>query len=575
MGVPAAGLPRPRGFALLWLAAILVPLAGVVLAGVMAWRDIRGEAEARIERSAEMLRQHALRALGTQEAILAAAARAIDGMDWESLRLSRAAHDLLADLVRAGAPVVSGIIVIDASDHTILASYEFPARDVDLSGRDYVQALRLSSAEVSVGEVVTSRPMGWRVFAVARRAPPRPGEQGRPGIIASSFSPAPFEGFYASVVENPGDVIVLLREDGALLARHPPLPDGTAEPALRAAMARSLPTLEGSASPVEPAGSPVDGQERLYSVRRVGEWPVLVAYGMDMRALRSAWRHRMLPPAAGGLAAAALLLALTAIAARGARRQREEAESRAEAEAQLARAGRAAALGLLTAGLAHEVKNLVQAVRSGTRVMERRADDPAEVRRCAALLAQAANRGGRLVDGMLAFARGGAEMPATPPPLDLHAALPPLVELLGRTLGTGWRVRAELPPDLPPARGDRAGFEAAVVNLAANARDAMPGGGTVTISAGRERLAEPREAMGLRAGIYVVVGVTDSGGGMDAATLARITEPFFTTKQTGTSTGVGLGLATVRGFCAHAGGALRIESTPGHGTTAEMWLPAD
>jgi signal transduction histidine kinase len=571
MAAPAAPLPRARGFALLWLAAILVPLAGVALAGVMSWRDIREEAEARIERSVEMLRQHALRAFGTQEAILAAAARTIDGMDWEGMRLSRAAHEMLADLVRAAAPVVSGIIVIDASDHTILGSYEFPARDIDLSERDYVQALRLGAAEVSVGEVVTSRPMGWRVFAVARRAPPRPGEPGRPGLIASSFSPAPFEGFYASVVENPGDVIVLLREDGALLAGHPPLPDGLAEPALRAAVARSLPTLDGSASPVEPAGSPVDGQERLYAVRQVGEWPVLVAYGMDTAALRSAWRHRMLAPVAGGLAAAALLLALTAIAARGARRERQEAESRAEAEAHLARAGRAAALGLLTAGLAHDVKNLVQAVRSGARLMERRADHPAEVRHCAVLLADAAERGGRLVDGMLAFARGGAEMPEVPPPLDLPAALPPLLELLGHTLGSGWRVRADIPPDLPHARGDRAGFEAAVVNLAANARDAMPGGGTVAISARRERLVEPSEAAGLRAGAYVVVAVADGGAGMDAETLARIGEPFFTTKSPGI--GTGLGLATVRGFCAHAGGALRIDSTPGQGTTAEMWLP--
>jgi signal transduction histidine kinase len=204
--------------------------------------------------------------------------------------------------------------------------------------------------------------------------------------------------------------------------------------------------------------------------------------------------------------------------------------------------------------------------------MERRADDPAEVRRCAALLGDAAERGGRLVNSMLAFARGGGEAADPPPPLDVGATLGEMIELLSRTLGSGWRVNAVLPPDLPPAHGDRPGFEAAVVNLAANARDAMPRGGTVTIAAWVETLADADEALGLRPGRYVVAAVSDGGHGMDEATLSRLGEPFFTTKPPGL--GTGLGLATVRGFCARAGGALRIDSAPGRGTTAAMWLPA-
>ncbi|MGG5808477.1 ATP-binding protein [Falsiroseomonas sp. CW058] len=558
-----------RGFALLWAAAVLVPLIGVMGAGIMSWQDVRTEAEARIDRTAEMLRQHALRALGTQEAILSAAARATAGQEWDALRGSRAAHLMLSDLSAAGAPVVSGVLVTDDQDRPAVASFEFPARPVDLGDRDYVRALRAGSAARAVGEVVESRPMGWRIFPVARTSLPAP-SGGAPGIVVSSFTPTPFEEFYAAVAETPNDVVALLRTDGAVLARHPPVPSGQEDRA-RAAFAQLLTGPRDAGAPVVELRSPFDGRPRLYAVREAGEWPVVVLYGLSSDALHATWRHRMVAPFAGGLGAAALLLGITALAVRGAKLQHAEALSRAEAEAQLARAGRAAAIGLLAAGLAHDVKNLVQAVRSGARLMERRAEDPAEIRRCAALLGDAAERGRRLVDAMVAFARGQAEQEEAEATLEVGTALRELAELLGRTLGSGWRVQAVVPPGLPPARGDRAGFAAAVINLAANARDAMPRGGTVTISAWVEQLAEPLEEAGLKPGRYVVAAVADSGEGMDAVTLARIAEPFFSTKPPGI--GTGLGLATVRGFCARAGGALRFDSLPGRGTTAAMWLP--
>ncbi len=561
------------GFALLRAAAVLLPAIAVAGAGILSWRDVAREATLRLDRTVEMLHHHALGVFATQDAILVATARAASGLGGEQLRDSLPLHRLLADLAAVGGPVVGGALVADGAGRIVSASWEFPARPVDLSDRDYMRALLQGGAERAVGVPIDSRPMGWRLFPIARRAGGEgPGEA---AAIVSSFSPEPFASFYASVVESPGDVVVLVRTDGAVLARHPPLAEAPGE-APRAGWAALLDRLPDGAAPVpRPAvPSPIDGEMRIFAARRLGEWPVAVAYGLGTGALASAWRLRMVAPVAGGVTAAALLLALTGLAQAGARARQAEAEARAEAEAQLARAGRAAALGLLAAGLAHDVKNLVQTVRSGARVMERRADDPAEIRRCAALVGDAAERGGRLVDSMLGFARGRAEAPAAP--LDLHVALRDLSDLLSRTLGGGWTLRAELPDGLPPALGDRAGFEAAVVNLAANARDAMPAGGVITISARAEALAEAAApegpAAGLRAGRYLVTAVADRGPGMDAATLARLGEPFFTTKPAGR--GTGLGLATVRGFCVRAGGALRIESAPGRGTTAEIWLPA-
>ena len=570
---PAAPAPGPRasrGFAALRLAALLVPLLALFGAGFAIWRSVEAEAGSRVERTAGLLRENALRAFGAQDATLAAVSRAMLGREVEALRQDAAFHELLKDLAAAGAPATGGVLVIDGNWRIVSASWEFPARATDLSDRDYVRMLAEQGAPRALGEAVASRPMGWPIIPLARRAPPQPDPTARPGIIVASFSPDALVAFYASVAEHPGDAVALFRADGAVLARHPSheMPD---DAALRPQVAAMLQRIAAAGGRPTWVNSAVDGDRRLFVAHRVGEWPALVAYGMHHDALVEEWWQRMLAPAIGAMSALALLLTLTLMAERSARLQREQADSRAEAEAQLARAGRAASLGLLAAGLAHDVKNLVQAVRSGARVMEQAAGEPEEVRRCARLLADAAERGGKLVESMLGFARGGATPEAAAPPLDVGATLAELAELLERTLGAGWRVQARLPPGLPPAQGDRAGFEAAVVNLAANARDAMPGGGVVTISAQEATIAEGAHPHGLKPGRYVVASVADSGIGMDAATLTRLGEPFFTTKSPGI--GTGLGLATARGFCARAGGALRVESAPGRGTTASIWLP--
>jgi two-component system NtrC family sensor kinase len=559
------------GFRALWAAAVLVPLLALIGAGFATWHAVEQAAGARIERTVGLLHENALRAFGTQEAILAAITQAMAGREPAALQGDAAFHRLLAELAASGAPVVSGILVADRDARIVSASWEHPARPADLSDRDYVTSLAAGMARVAVGAPVASRPMGWDIIPVARRAPPLPDRDELPGLVVSSFSPQALAAFYATVAENPRDVVALFRDDGTPLARHPPDYDAT-DPGMRPRILAMLRQLLAPGAARVWVVSAVDAEHRLFAARRVGDWPVVVAYGMTRDALAAEWRHRMLAPVLGGASAMALLLALTGLAQRGARMQQDQAEQRAEAEAQLARAGRAASLGLLAAGLAHDVKNLVQSVRSGARVMERSATEPAEVRRCARLLADAADRGGRLVDAMLAFARGGAAPDEPAPPLDVAATLAPLSDLLARTLGSGWRVRTQLPPALPRVHADRAGFEAAVVNLAANARDAMPQGGVVTITAHEALLEEGGGPPGLRPGRYVVAAVRDTGTGMDEATLARLGEPFFTTKPPGI--GTGLGLATVRGFCTRAGGALQVESAPGQGTTAAIWLPA-
>jgi signal transduction histidine kinase len=163
--------------------------------------------------------------------------------------------------------------------------------------------------------------------------------------------------------------------------------------------------------------------------------------------------------------------------------------------------------------------------------------------------------------------RGAAEAEA----IDVAAMLRELHEILTHTLGGTVTTRLSLASELPPVRTDKGQLETALINLAVNARDAMPAGGTLTIAALPET-ADGGATGGREAGEHVRIAVIDTGEGMDAATLARVGDPFFTTKPAGL--GTGLGLATVRRFLEQSGGRLDIESAPGRGTVVSLRLPA-
>jgi signal transduction histidine kinase len=251
-------------------------------------------------------------------------------------------------------------------------------------------------------------------------------------------------------------------------------------------------------------------------------------------------------------------------------------ELRTELEARLRRSEAGAAIGQLAAGVAHDFGNVAQAVAGGARMIETHLREPERVQQLAALLAGQAERAGRLAARMPGFARrgaadGGVERSA---PVDVNTVLAEVTELLRQGLRAGVRLRFEPARSLPLlVHAGRAELEAAVINLCVNARDAMPGGGEIVITADRVTVgaAGPHPA-GLPPGDYARVTVRDTGEGMDAATLARVGEPFFTTKPEGQGTGLGLSMA--RGFALRAGGTLWIESTPSVGTAVTIWLPA-
>ena len=247
-------------------------------------------------------------------------------------------------------------------------------------------------------------------------------------------------------------------------------------------------------------------------------------------------------------------------------RLRVEVSERRNAEAALLQAQKVQAVGQLAGGIAHDFNNVLQAVSGGASLIRRRAGDAAAVERLAGMVEDAARRGQSVTRRLLAFARR-EELRAEV--LELGELLGGLREVLAATLGTRYRVEVAAAEGLPPVLADRGQLETVLVNMATNARDAMPGGGTLTFSAAVERVPERRE--GLAAGDYVRLVVADTGEGMSAETLARAAEPFFTTKPLGQ--GTGLGLAMARSFAQGSGGALAIASERGRGTRVSLWLP--
>ena len=240
-------------------------------------------------------------------------------------------------------------------------------------------------------------------------------------------------------------------------------------------------------------------------------------------------------------------------------------------QAKLAQAQRMEALGKLAGGIAHDFNNVLQAVQGGGALIERRPGDMEGVRRRARLVLEAAERGAAITRRLLAFSRRG-DLRAEP--VDAAALLTGMQEMLAHTLGDGIEIRVNVPSGVPPLLADRGQLETVLVNLGANGRDAMAGLGTLTLAAATEIRGHdhgPGQQSNLPAGRYVRLSVSDTGTGMDAETLARASEPFFTTKPTGK--GTGLGLAMARGFVEQSGGSLDIESAPARGTTVRLWFP--
>ncbi|CDN58325.1 Two component sensor kinase/response regulator hybrid (plasmid) [Neorhizobium galegae bv. officinalis bv. officinalis str. HAMBI 1141] len=243
----------------------------------------------------------------------------------------------------------------------------------------------------------------------------------------------------------------------------------------------------------------------------------------------------------------------------------QRTREREEAIAQLFEAQKLDTIGQLTGGVAHDFNNLLMAVLGSLNLLKKRLPTDEKSERLVANAIQAAERGAALTQRLLAFAR---RQELKPHAVDFAELFENIQDLLSKALGPGVDIRKDIPPRLPQLLVDSNQLELALLNLFVNARDAMTGSGTIMVSAEEKDVTR---ASSLTAGRYVRISVSDTGEGMDEATVTRAAEPFFTTK--GPGKGTGLGLSMVHGLAAQSGGILDLSSVKGEGTTVSLWLP--
>ena len=391
---------------------------------------------------------------------------------------------------------------------------------------------------------------------------------------------------FAEAARDVASQAALLRIDGKALVEvaRPgrPVPVSATDPAWPVASI-SIETRRADGPVATVDGSLLWGI-RVTGVAALATAPLLVLVQGDTVTVLRDWLTDMLFPAIAAVSVTVLLWVTATQARRERRRERSQdaqrmaaaqtsqlfSEQRAQLEARLRQTEKAAALGQLSAGVAHDFNNLLHAVLLGTDGLRRAVGtmpQSGEVQRAVRLIERTAERGVALTRRMLDFARRDDTLDAGG--FDPGLALGEAVELLTHSFGHGWPVPLTLPPvPLPMVAGDSATFETVVINLAINARDAMPNGGRVEVTAEPEADVHAPLLSGARA---VRVVVRDTGVGMDATTLARAGEAFFSTKPAGAGTGLGLSMA--RGFAQRVGGLLEIASEPGVGTTVTLRLP--
>ncbi|WP_135465625.1 hybrid sensor histidine kinase/response regulator [Crenalkalicoccus roseus] len=561
-------------------ASLLVPL--LFLAGG-AWFDhhrLMTQAYGDVGRLSAVAREHALKVVETNALVLDRVEDRVRGLGREEIAAQGEAIHRHMRALEEPHDQITALHLVDAEGRLLVISLAWPTPEANLAGRDYFQRTAAGERGLVFGAPALGRVSGRVAFVMARR---REAEDGRfEGLVLGSILPSYLQRQWHTMDPEGRARFTLLRTDGQALATHPRGDSDLIPPPDPAAVPRGV-REAGEAAHVERLG---ERGEWITAFRRVGDYPLVVGVSLSRDRIRAEWLANLAFTGLLCLLASGALGGVSLLAARRWRSEqamrdrlsgalaelREQVARREAAEAGLRQAQRLEALGRLTGGIAHDFNNLLTAILGTVQMLERHLGPAADerVRRLLGIARDAVDRGARLNASLLAFAR---RQPLHATALDANALVRGFAPLIQRALGEVATLALDLAPDLPPCRADAAQLEAALLNLAINARDAMPQGGQVRLTSrlvrlGPEELAGNAEA---RPGAYVALALADSGIGMPPEVRERAFEPFFTTKPVGK--GTGLGLSQVFGFVRQLGGHVAIESAPGDGTRVTLYLP--
>jgi signal transduction histidine kinase/ActR/RegA family two-component response regulator len=545
---------------------LLVPVVIYTAFAGYRYRQVHEDAEARLDRALRIAQEHALKVLETNETLLRHVLDLAEGI--EAAPPERQAQlQRQLNALAAAKPQIRSIWVIGADGRPLASNRaDTIATGLSLADRDSFgwHQRRKGPPSLYFSELVTERARD-PFFDVSHVRSDAGG--GFAGVVSLSLAPEYFRRFHADLSANePGLAITMFREDGMVYSRWPAL--ASAPPRMSPSSPVLSRVLAGETSGIIRGVSSLDRQDRLLLFRRVGDYPVYLGTGLELKAIRAAWAREMaLLGAFGAVPVLGLLVAGMAAMRRArqslaaAHRLREETQARAQAEEALRQAQKMEAVGRLTGGVAHDFNNALMVISANLHVLKR--THPELPGRQTDAIARAVDGATKLTRQLLAFSRRQVLLPRV---VRLQDQLPMLKDLVAPVLGSQVAMVVEVEAGTACVRVDIAELELALLNLAVNAKDAMPQGGNFRVAASNTH--EPQTL----AAPAVLISVSDTGSGIPPDVLARVFEPFFTTKPVGQ--GTGLGLSQVYGFCQRSGGTARIRSTPGAGTTVEMLLPA-
>jgi signal transduction histidine kinase/ActR/RegA family two-component response regulator len=547
------------------VSAVLVPAGLFAYLAVSTYRNSFTLADERIERSLDVVGEQVAKVFQSLNVTFDGIEAITRDQTDEQIHSSKTLHRQLNKMAKA-LSAVNEIWLIDRGGHPLATSFDgsLPP-DLNLSDRDYFRADVDEDPGTYVGRVLIPRVENAPFFAVSRRRVDPEGAFA--GVVMISVRPGDFHDFYQRLASVEGSSYAMVRDDGVVLARYPgPVAMDVKLDAGSGFMQRIAQSPNGG---YYTTVSQIDGTYSRFAIRKLGGLPLYVSTGITVDAIRHEWLEFLSSHLFFGLPATAFLVALAWLTLMRTKDLHREAARRAAAEETLRQSQKMEAIGQLTGGIAHDFNNLLTVIIGNLDIALRKCAD-ATLERPLRNALMGGQRAAQLTQKLLAFSR---RQPLSPRPVDANRLIAGMSDLLRRSLGEKVDIETVGGAGLWRIEVDAAELEAAILNLAINARDAMPDGGKLTIETTNALIDEDyaRTLDGVKAGQYVLISVTDTGEGMTPEVMEHAFEPFFTTKKEGQ--GTGLGLSQVYGFVRQSEGHLKIYSEKGHGSTVKIYLP--
>ncbi|MGA9084378.1 MAG: ATP-binding protein, partial [Pseudolabrys sp.] len=547
------------------VASIVLPAALFSYAGWFNYKDVLAHADEQLAASLTILSEHASKEFQSVDLMFTSVDAILGHLSDEQIKANEEALHLQLSKLEKALATVDAIFVTDRNGHALVSSAIFPlSADTSVADRDYFLAQKERDAGTYIGAVSQSRATKEQFFGVSRRRPARDGQFN--GIITVSILPKMFSEFYKQLAGDTAASFSLAKSNGAILVRYPAAPAGVTN--FGPTSGFMLNVINRPEGGIVTTNS-VDDVQRRIAYRKLGYSDLYVSDGLPTETIYSGWVRLMASHLIFGIPATLFLFVLVLLTMRRTRAFYAEAERRELAEQALRQSQKMEAVGQLTGGVAHDFNNLLTIIIGNLGIAKRGVVE-ARAERALNNALVGAERAAQLTQRLLAFSR---RQPLNPRVLDVNKLIVSISDLLARTLGENIELETIGSAGLWNVEADASELESTLLNLALNARDAMPEGGKLTIETSNAYLDDEycRQHEGLTAGQYVLVAVSDSGAGMSAETIDRAFEPFFTTKEAGK--GTGLGLSQVYGFMKQSDGHVRIYSEPGEGTTIKLYLP--